>query len=115
MERLKENHLCDLVHNLGHTHVNLNLEFKRELIRAFFDDEGSVRSDNHTVRFHQDNKELLEKIRSLIIEFDINPHGILSYVRRDKERCYFNICGFKEYVKFFSNYWMHFIKQKEGI
>jgi len=80
---------------------NSNLGFKRGLIRAFFDDEGSVRADNHTVRFHQDNKELLEQIRSLIIEFDINPHEILSYVKRDKERYYFNINGFKEYVKFF--------------
>ena len=37
----------------------------------------------------------------LITEFDIIPHGILSYVKRDKDRCYFNITGFKEYVKFF--------------
>ena len=79
---------------------NSNLEFKKGLIRAFFDDEGSVRSDNHTVRFHQDNKELLDQIRSLIIELGINPHNIKSYIKRDKQRCYFNINGFREYVKF---------------
>lgn len=79
---------------------NFNLEFKKGLIRAFFDDEGSVRSDNHTIRFHQDNKELLEKIRELIIEFDINPHDIKFYIKRDKKRHYFNINGYREYVKF---------------
>ena len=80
--------------------MDFNLEFKKGLIRAFFDDEGSVRSDNHTIRFHQDNKELLEQIRCLIIELGINPHNIKSYIKRDKQRYYFNINGFREYVKF---------------
>lgn len=80
---------------------NSNLEFKRGLVRAFFDDEGSVRADNHTVRFHQDNKELLERIRLLIKDIGINSHEIKSYLKRNKPRYYFNINGFKEYYQFY--------------
>ena len=80
-----------------------NLDFKKGLIRAFFDSEGSVRCDSHTVRFHQDNKELLEDIRLMLMELGINPHEIKSYVKRNKLRYYFNVNGFKEYYKFYHN------------
>ena len=40
-----------------------NDDFKKGLIRSFSDDEGSVNSNSHTVRLHQDNKELLEGIK----------------------------------------------------
>src|SRR4030042_4631577 len=80
---------------------NFDKGLKKGLIKAFFDDEGSVRSDNYTVRFHQDNKELLEQIRSLIKEFNINPHGLRFYMKRGIPRYYFNINGFKEYVNFY--------------
>jgi len=79
---------------------NFNLEFKKGLIRAFFDDEGSVRSDNHTLRFHQDNRELLEQIRILIVELGVKPHSIKVYIKRNKQRHYFNINGFREYALF---------------
>ncbi len=81
--------------------INSNNDFKKGLIRAFFDDEGSVRSDSHTVRFHQDNKELLEQIRLLLINLEIKPHKIKSYIKRDKLRYYFNINGFREYYRFY--------------
>ena len=79
---------------------DFNLEFKKGLIRAFFDDEGSVRSDNHTLRFHQDDGELLEQIRILIVELGIKPHNIKFYIKKSKQRCYFNINGFREYALF---------------
>ena len=77
-----------------------DLDFKIGLIRAFFDDEGSVRSDNYTLRFHQDNLELLDQIRTLIVELNINPHKIKFYIKRNKRRYYFNINGFREYALF---------------
>jgi len=79
----------------------LNTEFKKGLIRAFFDDEASVNAKSHTIRFHQDNKIMLEDIRNLIREFSINSQTIRSYLKREKLRYYFNITGFKEYYAFF--------------
>jgi len=76
-------------------------DFKKGLIKAFFDDEGSVRSDNYTIRFHQDNKELLEQIRNLIKEFNINSHNLKFYIKQKKLHYYFNINGFKEYASFY--------------
>jgi len=80
--------------------LDFNLGFKKGLIKAFFDDEGSVRSDNHTLRFHQNDRDLLEQIRRLIIEVGIKPHKIRFYIKDCKQRCYFNINGFREYVLF---------------
>jgi len=78
-----------------------NLEFKRGLIRAFFDDEGSIRSDNHTMRFHQDNKKLLEDLKQIIQEFRINTNPIRHYYKRGKIRYYFNLTGYRNYYKFY--------------
>ena len=82
--------------------INCNLQFKKGLIRAFFDDEGSVRYDSHTVRFHQDNKELLKGIRLILEDLGINSHEIKSYTKRNKLRHYFNVTGFKEYYVFYN-------------
>ena len=92
---------------------NSNVQFKIGLLRAFFDDEGSVRCDSHTVRFHQDNKELLEDIRFLLKEFEINPNEIKSYLKRNKIRHYFNINGFKEYHLFYNSIGCTSSKKKE--
>ncbi len=81
--------------------LNQNLEFKRYLVRAFFDDEGSVSSNSYTIRFFQDNKEILEDIRRLIKDFGINTHELKSYIKRNKIRYYFNLTGFKEYYRFY--------------
>ena len=72
-----------------------NNNFKIGLIRAFFDDEGSIRSDNHTVIFHKDNKELLKDIIQMINEFGISTNDIKSYEKREKLRYYFTITGTK--------------------
>lgn len=82
--------------------INCNLQFKKGLIRAFFDDEGSIRCDSHTVRFHQDNKELLEGIRLMLQDLGVNSHEIKSYTKRNKLRHYFNVTGFKEYYMFYN-------------
>jgi hypothetical protein len=81
--------------------INLDKEFKKGLIRAFFDDEGSVRSDSHTVRFHQDNKKLLKQMIILLKSLGIEPQKVRSYKKKNKLRYYFNITGFREYYRFY--------------
>jgi hypothetical protein len=92
---------------------NSNRKFKIGLLRAFFDDEGSVRCDSHTARLHQDNKEILEDIRSMLKEFGITSHEIKSYLKRNKIRHYFNINGFKEYHLFYNSIGCTSSKKKE--
>lgn len=76
-------------------------EFKKGLIRAFFDDECSINSKNHTLRLHQDRKDILEDIKQILKDFDIDSNVIKSYNKRGKLRYYFNINGFKNYYRFF--------------
>src|SRR3989338_5321669 len=80
---------------------NFDTDFKKGLIRAFFDSEGSVRSDCRTMRFYQDNRELLEEIRLMLEELGITSHEIRYYVKRSKLRHYFNITGFKHYYNYY--------------
>lgn len=79
----------------------LNLNFKQGLIRAFFDDEGSVNSKNYTVRFHQDRKDILEDFITFIKELGIKSNPVRSYNKNNKIRYYFNITSFNEYSKFY--------------
>jgi hypothetical protein len=76
-------------------------EFKIGLVRAFFDDEGSIRSDNHTMRLHQDKINILNDIKEILKKFNIESNIIRSYNKKGKVRYYFNITGFKNYYKFF--------------
>ncbi len=78
-----------------------NLEFKKGLIRAFFDDEGSVSSINYSIRFHQDRKDILEDLIIILKELNINSNPVRSYDKRNKTRYYFNITSFKEYSSFY--------------
>jgi len=79
---------------------NSNKEFKIGLIRAFFDDEASIQSNHHTLRFHQDNRSILEGIKYLLSDFDIRTNPIRFYIKKNKKRHYFNITGFREYDTF---------------
>ena len=81
--------------------INLDKDLKKGLVKAFFDDEGSIRSDSHTMRFHQDNKELLENIRLLLKDLGVKSHEVKSHIKKDKPRYYFNINGFREYYTFY--------------
>jgi len=78
-----------------------NKNVKKGLVRAFFDDEGSIRSDSHTMRLHQDNSALLSGIKALLSDLGVNSHKIRTYYKREKPRHYFNVCGFKEYYAFY--------------
>lgn len=79
---------------------NSNRQFKIGLLRAFFDDEGSIISSSHTMKIHQDNKSILEGIIYLLSDFDIKSNPIRFYIKRTKKRHYFNITGFREYDTF---------------
>lgn len=93
--------------------MNSNEDSEKGLIRAFFDDEGSVSYSNHTVRFHQDNKKLLKNIKLIIKNLRVNSHNIKSYSKRNKLRHYFNICGFREYYRFYHSIGCTSPKKKE--
>ena len=80
---------------------NSNKNFKIGMVRAFFDDECSINSKNHTLRLHQDKKYILEDIRAILKEFDVDSHVVRSYSKREKLRYYFNINGFRNYYLFF--------------
>jgi len=82
---------------------NANLDFKKGLVRAFFDDEGSVNSKSYTIRFHQDKKDILEDIIFILRELGINSNKVRFYEKRGKLRYYFNITRFKEYSNFYNN------------
>lgn len=81
---------------------NMNKDFQKGLIKSFFDDEGSVRSESYTIRFHQDNKIMLEEFKKLLKNFNINTNIVRSYSKKGKPRYYFNLTGFKEYYTFFN-------------
>ena len=76
------------------------IELKKYLIRAFFDDEGSVSSNSHTIRVHQDDYKILEHVRSLLIEIGIESGKICKYIKRGKKRHYLNINGYRNYKRF---------------
>ena len=80
---------------------NKDRNFKIGLIRAFYDDECSINSQNYTLRLHQDRKDILEDIRQMLKSFDIDSNVVRSYNKRGKLRYYFNINGFKNYYNFF--------------
>jgi len=78
--------------------ITANRQFKKGLIRAFYDDESSVGQKN--IRLFQDRKEVLETFRELLKEFYISSSTIKMYKKRDKERYYFDIFRKSNFIKF---------------
>ena len=79
---------------------NGNLEFKRNLIRAFFDSEGSV-DLYRSLRFNNDNIQVLEKLKEILLELGIESKPIRTYIKGGKTRAYFNICSYINIEKYF--------------
>lgn len=75
-------------------------EFKIGLIRAFFDDEGHM-DKLRGPRFHQDNKNILIKIKELLNELGITSYPIRFYMRKNKPRYFFNINHKNNYSKYY--------------
>jgi len=80
--------------------ITLNKDFKAGLIRAFYDDEGSISKGGKNIRLFQDKKDILESFRSLLKEFKIKPNDIKTYFKRNKERYYFDIYRKSNFIKF---------------
>jgi hypothetical protein len=80
--------------------LRTNDEFKLGMLRAFYDDEGTVDARGSHIRLFQDRKDILETFRKLLMEFEVNPGSIKSYVKRDKERYYFGIHRKSNFLKF---------------
>ncbi|HUS50414.1 MAG TPA: LAGLIDADG family homing endonuclease [Candidatus Paceibacterota bacterium] len=89
-----------------------NKDFKKGVIRSFFDDEGSVNSNSHIIRFHQDRIDILEDIKNILKEFNINSNIVRFYNKRNKLRYYFNITGFREYYNLYYKIGCTSIKKK---
>lgn len=79
-----------------------NTTFKTGLIRAFYDDECSINSQNYTLRLHQDRIDILDDIKQMLKDLNINSNPIKFYKKRGKLRYYFNINSFENYSLFFN-------------
>ncbi|MBI2173234.1 MAG: hypothetical protein HYT73_03445 [Candidatus Aenigmarchaeota archaeon] len=79
---------------------DLSLEFKSGLIRAIYDDESSVDIKSRHIRLYQDNPDILESIRKLLSNFGIKAAPIRKYIKRNKNRFYFGIYGYENFIKF---------------
>jgi len=78
--------------------IKSSKEFKRGLIRAFYDDESSVGKKN--IRLFQDKKDMLNIFRDILEEFDILASNVKCYIKRDKKRFYFDIFKKSNFLKF---------------
>lgn len=78
----------------------LSLEFKAGLIRALYDDEGSISVQSQSIRLHQDDSKLLEDVRRLLLDFDIKAARVRSYIKRGKYRHYFDVHSYENFIKF---------------
>ncbi|MEK6895620.1 MAG: LAGLIDADG family homing endonuclease [Nanoarchaeota archaeon] len=84
--------------NITNNIKNGSQSFKIGLIRAFYDDEGTVGEKN--LRLFQDRKEVLENFRKFLIELGIYPGEVKTYVKHDKDRYYFDIHRKSNLIKF---------------
>jgi hypothetical protein len=82
--------------------LNTNNDFKINLIRAFFDDEGGPSENSYDIRVFQDDKSILEVFRKLLLELGIVPNKILHYYKNGKKRHYFTITGHYNFLMFYN-------------
>jgi hypothetical protein len=80
--------------------INCPKDFKIGLIRAFFDDEGHMDKERGP-RFHQDNREILEKIKIMLSELKIHSFPVRKYIRKGKARHFCNIKSKKNYKRYY--------------
>ena len=95
--------------------LNSNKDFKRGLMRAFYDDEGSIMKEGRSVRLYQDRKNILESFKSLLLEFKITSRKIKTYKKRDKKRYYLDIHRKSNFVQFEKEIGFTSSKKKERL
>ena len=74
--------------------------FRKSMIKAFFDDEGYVCPESRMIRLYQDNKRILYEFKKLLNSQDIQSNPIRHYTKRNQKRYYFNITGKENFKKF---------------
>ncbi len=79
---------------------NTSPKFKIGLIRAFFDSEGSVDKNVLSIKVSQNKKSVLEKLRKILFEFNIEPNKVHWQFKNNKRHYYFSITGFYNCLKF---------------
>lgn len=72
------------------------------MIKAFFDDDGSVVSQSYTLRAFQDDKDLLNDIKILLSSVGIDSNSVKSYMKSNKIRYYFNITKRKNFATYYN-------------
>lgn len=94
---------------------NSSKDFKLGLLRAFYDDEGTVAQKS--LRLFQDKKDILENMRKFLKEFEISSGKTKTYKKKNKERYYFdihrksNLIKFREKIGFTSSKKMNKLKE----
>lgn len=81
--------------------LNSDKNFKKGLIRSFYDDEGTVGKKN--IRLFQDRRDILESFWTMLLLFDIHPSEIKEYKKRGKMRYYFDIFKKSNFKRFRKN------------
>lgn len=104
----KKKHITSKIHDMRR-------EFKKGLLRALFDDEASCSASSYYARMHQDNKRMLEDLRMILREFNVDSNPVRFYEKRGKTRCYFNITGRKNFVNFSENIGFTSSKKQEEL
>src|SRR3989344_6802554 len=94
---------------------NFNKEFKSGLIRAFFDDDGSINAESYTMRGFQDDKQLLIDIKSLLTDLDIESNEVHFYMKHGKVRHFFNITKRKNFLIYYNSIGFTSIKKQERL
>lgn len=74
-------------------------EFQISLIRAFFDDEGYV-DLYRSLRYHNDNLEVLNGLKQILKYLGIESKPIRTYIKNNKMRGFFNICSYHNLKKY---------------
>ena len=77
---------------------DLNKDFKSGLIRAFFDDDGSINAESYMMRGYQDDKQLLVDIKILLTDLGIKSNRICFYMKKGKARHCFSITKRKNFL-----------------
>jgi len=77
-----------------------NRDFHRYMIKAFFDSEGSAYNYRYMIRIFQDNKQMLDQIRSMLDNFSIKSNKTRYYIKRNKKRYCFDITNKENFNRF---------------
>ena len=98
LNHIFNNFAIGLNKNIPDEIVNSPKDFKIGLLRAFYDDEGNAKKNG--LRLFQDRKNILKDMRSFLTGLGISPGEIKTYIKRDKDRYYFDIYRKSNLIKF---------------